>query len=101
MKSLFPITFLIAATIVSAKPIQQTVQPSEAKSVVQKLIVDLDSYVFPEKAAFLKAFLNEHMAAYESIKSPTALAEKLTSDMRAATGDKHLAGLLQQSTAEQ
>ena len=91
MKAIFPITALLLTTIAGAEPMQRTLEPSAAKSVVQHLIADLDVYIFPERANDLKAYLLQHMDAYQAITSPEALAAKLTSDIRAAANDKHLA----------
>ncbi len=91
MKAIVPITAFILATIAGAEPIRKALEPSDAKSVVQQLIVDLDVYIFPEKARVLKAYLRDHMDAYQETTTPEALAAKLTSDMRTVANDKHLA----------
>ncbi len=89
--AIFLITVVALTTIASSEPMQHALEPWAAKAVVQRLVVGLDTYIFPEKAKVLKAYLQQHMEAYESINTPDALAEKLTSDMRAVAVDKHLA----------
>ena len=91
MKAIFPITALLLTPLAGAEPMQRTLEPAAAKSVVQHLIADLDVYIFPEKANVLRAFLLQHLDAYQATTTPEALAAKLTSDMRAVANDKHLA----------
>src|SRR5947209_851616 len=66
MKSIFPITALLLTTMAGAEPMQQTLEPSAAKFVVQHLIADLDAYIFPEKTNVSRAYLLQHMDAYEA-----------------------------------
>jgi hypothetical protein len=91
MKAILPITAFLLTTMAGAEPMQKTLEPSAAKSVVQHLIADLDVYIFPDKANVLRAYLLQHMDAYQATTTPEALAAKLTSDMRAVANDKHLA----------
>ena len=73
MKAIFPITALILSTMAGAEPMQKALEPSAAKSVVQQIIVDLDAYIFPEKAALLKAYLLQHMDTYQATITPEGL----------------------------
>ena len=60
-------------------------------AVVDKLVADLDDYVFPDAAKKVQAELQTHRGDYRTIVSPTGLADRLTADMRTVGHDKHLA----------
>lgn len=90
MKAVSIITLLLITKIACAQISTEIIEAPVAKSVVERLILSLDGYVFPDKAADLRAYLQQHMHTYEAIKDPRALAERLTGDMRAIANDRHL-----------
>jgi hypothetical protein len=85
---ILPLLFL--AHKMSAQALPEKVTPSISKSVVERLIHELDAYIFPEQANELKAYLGHHLDEYESITDARALADRLTADMRTVIHDKHL-----------
>jgi Peptidase family S41/N-terminal domain of Peptidase_S41 in eukaryotic IRBP len=67
-----------------------SITPTQADSVVQKLVDDLGDYIFPEMARTLQAYVTQHRSEYRAIENPKLLADKLTADLRAVGHDHHL-----------
>jgi len=65
--------------------------PAQVDEVVDHLIAGLSDYVFPDVAQRIQSELRAHRGEYRAINAPTALATRLTTDMRAVGHDKHLA----------
>jgi hypothetical protein len=96
--------FWILATLVAASiaiPCQAQVAPVAAATfgqVEKRALVEKTgelltaNYIYPDRAAEAKAKLNAAFMAgdYESITTPEAFAERLTSDLQSLTRDKHL-----------
>jgi retinol-binding protein 3 len=87
---------LVAAILVA--PLQSSGQgevrsltPAQVDEIVDHLQAAVQNYVFPDIATKLQEEIKEHRAQYRTISDPTALAERLTSDMRAVGNDYHLA----------
>jgi len=65
--------------------------PVQVDGVVDRLIAGLNDYVFPDVARRIQSELRAHRGEYRAIGAPSALATRLTADMRAVGHDKHLA----------
>ena len=65
--------------------------PVQVDGVVDHLIAGLSDYVFPDVAQRIQSELRAHRSEYRAIGEPSALAARLTADMRADGHDKHLA----------
>lgn len=77
------------AAVAAAQPLDQ----AEKRAVVEKAGELLTAnYIFPDRATEAKAKLDAALAGgdYESITTPEAFAEKLTSDLQSVTHDKHV-----------
>jgi retinol-binding protein 3 len=100
------LTVLVAAILVAS--LQSSGQgeirsliPAQVDEVVDHLQAAVQNYVFPEIATKLREQIREHRAQYRNISDPTALADRLTSDMRAVGNDYHLAVTFSESLAVQ
>lgn len=73
----------------AANPLNQAETRAVAEKAGELLIAN---YIYPDLAAKAKARLDAALAAgeYDFITTPQALADKLTSDLRSVTHDKHL-----------
>jgi len=87
---------LVAAILVA--PLQSSGQgevrrltPARVDEIVDHLQAAVQNYVFPDIATKLQEEIKEHRAQYRTMSDPTALADRLTSDMRAVGHDYHLA----------
>lgn len=78
------------APVCSAQVASASLHPETVTMIVDKLVAGLDDYVIPERAATLKGYLRAHLGEYHQIHSPEALADRLTTDLRAIGQDKHL-----------
>ena len=95
----FAVTAAVTASVatVAAQPMMErpdfTVAPAERDALIEGVIEKLNAYyVFPETAKKMEAALRDKVARGEfaSITSARQLADKLTSDLRAVSRDKHL-----------
>lgn len=91
------VAFFILRTVASAQlPANRPdleISSSTRTEVIEVLIKELDEgYVFPETAKKMEADLKARLAnkEYDSVKSSTAFADKLTSDLQSISHDKHL-----------
>src|SRR5438270_8517121 len=75
---------------VGALPVNRPDSAAVVDGLCTRLIAH---YVFPAVGEAMAAALREHATsgAYDTMDKPTALALRLTNDMRAVSGDKHLA----------
>ena len=81
------------AQIARAAAATQTLGQAEKRAVIEKAGELLTAnYIFPDRAAEAKVKLDAALMAgdYETISTPEAFAEKLTSDLQSVTNDKHL-----------
>jgi len=71
------------------QPLDQTVKRAVIEKAGELLTAN---YIFPDRAAEAKAKLDAALAAgeYESVTTPEAFAQKLTSDLQSVTHDKHV-----------
>lgn len=95
----FAVTAALTASVATAaaQPMMErpdfTVAPAERDALIEGAIEKLNAYyVFPETAKKMEAALRDKVARGEfaSITSARQLADKLTSDLRAISRDKHL-----------
>lgn len=95
----FAVTAALTASVATAaaQPMMErpdfTVAPAERDALIEGAIEKLNAYyVFPETAKNMEAALRDKVARGEfaSITSARQLADKLTSDLRAVSRDKHL-----------
>lgn len=82
-----------AAQVATVAAVTQTLSLSEKRVIVEKAGDLLTAnYIFPDRAIEAKARIDAALAAreYDSITTAQTFAEKLTSDLRSVTHDKHL-----------
>ena len=65
--------------------------PAEIDHILKRLHTAVQGYLFPEIAAKLAQQLAVHEKEYRTLSEPSALARRLTDDMRAVALDQHLA----------
>ena len=63
----------------------------EINQILNRLQNAVKDYVFPEAASNLAQELAAHQDTYRTLTDPTALAQRLTADMRTVGRDQHLA----------
>jgi retinol-binding protein 3 len=68
----------------------EQIAPAEVDQVLGRLQLGLRDYIFPETAAKVEHELAAQRGTYRSLSSRSSLAKRLTEDMRAIGGDKHL-----------
>ena len=97
MKPLHAIAAALVATVLACAPAAaQADMPMTAmgrQQLVEAVIQEVnDSYVFPDKAALAGARLRarHQQGAYDGAAGARQLAEMLTQELQAATGDRHL-----------
>jgi hypothetical protein len=66
------------------------VMPQQVDDLVDHLLSGLGDYVFPEVAEKLQSHIRAHRSEYRAISDPSALAARLTEDLRAVGRDNHL-----------
>ena len=69
----------------------KTLTVGEINEIVNSLQNAVKDYVFPEVASKLAQEVMAHQETYRTLTDPTALAGRLTADMRTVGGDQHLA----------
>jgi len=96
----FTITLLLAMPCMAQAAHPTAVTPQQADDVVDHLISSLAGYVFPDVAEKLQNQIRTHRSEYRAINDPSALAAKLTEDLRAVGHDHHLAVKVGEELAE-
>ena len=95
-RRLLAIALLVLSAAVAAQPSDPpdaNLTPGERERVVKGALAKLEAhYIFPESAKKAAASVRARMAKgeYAAIASAKELSRRLTSDLQAATGDKHL-----------
>jgi hypothetical protein len=69
---------------------QHELTAAQVDEIVNRLHTAAKNYVFPDIAAKLQEEIEQHRTSYRTITDPTALADRLTEDMRAVGHDQHL-----------
>ena len=87
LRSLLPILLTVSCF---AEERINSITPTQADSIVEKLVHDLGNYIFPDIARTLQAYITQHRSEYRAIGNPKSLADKLTDDLRAVGHDHHL-----------
>jgi len=68
----------------------RSITPGQVDEIVSHLEAAVKGYVFPDIAARLQQQIEAHRSRYRAIRDPNALADQMTSDMRAIGHDEHL-----------
>lgn len=85
--------FLAAATgavLLPTTALAGDLTPQAAGEVVEQIIAGLNDYMEPGVGAKAQAILRAHRSEYLSLDTREAFAKAVSSDLLAATGDKHL-----------
>jgi hypothetical protein len=67
-----------------------SVTPQQVDEIVDRLLIGLGDYVFPEVAEKLESQIRTHRSEYHALSDSNALAARLTEDLRAVGRDNHL-----------
>lgn len=82
----------MASSASTPSPADLSLQPTDVEAVIEALIAELDNYVFPELAEKIQADLEQRLDAegYQEIKGGQQLADTLTAQLQALSGDRNL-----------
>ena len=69
----------------------RSLAPAQVDEIVDHLKAKLQDYLFPDISRRLQNELEVHRSQYRAIGDPSALADRLTADLRASSHDGHLA----------
>src|SRR5580658_9392031 len=81
---------LLIAPYCRAEQRPAALRPQQVDEIVDRLLIGLGDYVFPEVAEKLESQIRTHRSEYHALSDSNALAARLTEDLRAVGRDHHL-----------
>ncbi len=81
----------VSAVDASGPQPSKSLTVEEINQILNRLQNAVKDYIFPEIASKLEQELTAHQETYRTLTDPTALAQRLTADMRTVGRDQHLA----------